>query len=176
MKNLTLKQERFAQAYIRLGDKSAAYREAYSCENMRPETIHSKACILSENGKVRARIEELQNIAKSISETEFKHTITDSLKLDFELINRYKKHMDVLENPTSTTKQVNIAKRAMAFIKVQGFNAAMDRVSKKLGFYEKNNEQNQPIVNVGEGFTPDMEKRLKYLLEKANRSLKQKND
>jgi len=171
MKNLTLKQERFAQAYVQLGDKSAAYREAYSCEKMKDTTIHSKACILSENGKVRARIEELQNIAKTISEEGFLHTITDSLKLDFMVINKYEKHLKVLENPASTIRQINIAKRALAFIKVQGFNAAMDRVSKKLGFYEKNNEQNKPIFNLTEGFTPDKEKRLLELVKKAQKSI-----
>lgn len=171
MKNLTLKQEAFTQAFVRLGDKSAAYREVYSCENMKSSTIHSKACLLSENGKVRARIEELQDIAKKISETQFKHTITDSLKLDFQLINRYNKHLEILENQQSTAKEVNAAKRAMAFIKVQGFNAAMDRVSKKLGFYEKNNEQKQPVIEL-EGFTPDKEKRLKELIAKAQNHIK----
>lgn len=165
--NLTLKQENFALAFIRLGDKSAAYREVYSCSNMKPATIHSKASLLSDNGKVRARLEELQSIAKNVAEIEFKHTLKDSLNLDFELINRYNKHLQILENPLSTTKQVNTAKRAMAFIKVQGFNAAMERVSKKLGFYEKNNEQKQSIYDF-EGFTPDKKKRLDELLAKAN--------
>ena len=109
---------------------------------------------------------ELQIIAKNIAEAEFNHTLKDSLKLDFELINRYKKHLEILENPLSTTKQVNTAKRAMGFIKVQGFNAAMDRVSKKLGFYEKNNEQKQTIYDK-EGFTPDKKKRLEELIAKA---------
>lgn len=164
--NLTLKQENFAQAFIRLGDKSAAYREVYSCQNMKTTTIHSKASLLSDQGKVRARIEELQSIAKNVAEVEFNHTLKDSLKLDFELINRYKKHLEILENPLSTTKQVNTAKRAMAFIKVQGFNAAMERVSKKLGFYEKNNEQKHSSYDT-DSFTPDKKKRLEELILKA---------
>ncbi|RRJ91517.1 terminase small subunit [Paenimyroides tangerinum] len=62
-KPLTIKQEIFCQAYLRLGDKSAAYREAYSCSNMKAETIHSKASLLSSEDKVRARIEQLQKEA-----------------------------------------------------------------------------------------------------------------
>lgn len=164
--NLTLKQENFAQSFIRLGDKSAAYREVYSCQNMKDKTINERASRLANEYKVSTRIEELQSIAKSVAEVEFNHTLKDSLKLDFELINRYKKHLEILENPLSTTKQVNTAKRAMGFIKVQGFNAAMDRVSKKLGFYEKNNEQKQTIYDK-EGFTPDKKKRLEELIAKA---------
>lgn len=63
LKPLTIKQEAFCQAYLRLGDKSAAYREVYSCANMKAETIHSKASLLSSEGKVTARIEELQKEA-----------------------------------------------------------------------------------------------------------------
>lgn len=164
--NLTIKQEAFAQAFIRLGDKSAAYREVYSCNNLKPKSIHELASTLSTNIKVASRIKELQDIARKASEHEFSHTITDSLKLDFQLINRYNKHLEILENQHSTTKQVNAAKRAMAFIKVQGFNAAMDRVSKKLGFYEKNNEQLTPTIG-NEQFTEENQKRIDELINKA---------
>lgn len=57
---LTLKQENFCQAYIKLADKSAAYREAYNASNMKPETIHERASKLSNEYKVSTRIEELQ--------------------------------------------------------------------------------------------------------------------
>jgi len=65
MSGLTQKQENFCQAFIRLADKSAAYREAYNCQNMAAETINRKAFDLYNNGKIRARIdfltEELKN-------------------------------------------------------------------------------------------------------------------
>ena len=62
-KPLTIKQEAFCQAYLRLGDKSAAYREAYSCLKMKPETIHAMASKLSSDQKVAIRIEQLQKEA-----------------------------------------------------------------------------------------------------------------
>jgi phage terminase small subunit len=62
-KPLTIKQEAFCQAYLRLGDKSAAYREAYSCLKMKPETIHAMASKLSSDHKVAIRIEQLQKEA-----------------------------------------------------------------------------------------------------------------
>ena len=57
---LTPKQEAFAQAYVELGNASEAYRRAYNAENMKTETIHVKACELLGNGKVAARVAELQ--------------------------------------------------------------------------------------------------------------------
>jgi len=62
-KPLTIKQEAFCQAYMRLGDKSAAYREVYSCSKMKPETINVRASILSNEYKVSIRIKELQQDA-----------------------------------------------------------------------------------------------------------------
>lgn len=62
-KPLTIKQEAFCQAYVRLGDKSAAYREVYSCSKMKPESINRKAVEVYQNGNVTARIEQLRKDA-----------------------------------------------------------------------------------------------------------------
>lgn len=43
------------------GSNSEAYREAYSTENMKPETVHVKACEVNSNGKVQERIAEILN-------------------------------------------------------------------------------------------------------------------
>lgn len=78
--NLTLKQEDFCQAYIRLGDKSAAYREAYSCSKMKPETVHVKANELSNVGKVSVRIKELQAEVAIIAKEKFEITSEEMLR------------------------------------------------------------------------------------------------
>lgn len=58
---LTPKQEAFAQAYVETGNASEAYREAYpKARSWKPETVHSKASHLLNNGKVLARINELR--------------------------------------------------------------------------------------------------------------------
>lgn len=54
------KQEKFARLFIETGNASEAYRGAYDAEGMKPETIHRKAKELMDNGKITARIEELQ--------------------------------------------------------------------------------------------------------------------
>lgn len=163
--NLTLKQEAFAQAYVRLGDKSAAYREAYKCGKMKPLTINNNAYKLFDNNDITTRIAELTEIAKQISENEFKHSLSDSLKLDMEIVEKYKKHISVLENPDADYKEIEVAKRTIQFIGINGFNAAQDRVSKKLGFYEKDNEQRKNPALIIEDELATKE-RIKALLEK----------
>lgn len=65
---LTGKQLAFAQAYLELGSKADAYRKAYNCERMRPETIRVKAGELSIVPEVRSKIEELQAAAAKRNE------------------------------------------------------------------------------------------------------------
>ena len=57
---LTIKQEKFAQLVVELGDNSKAYRGAYDASRMKPESVHRKARELIENVKVAARIDELR--------------------------------------------------------------------------------------------------------------------
>ena len=57
---LTIKQEKFAQLVVELGDNSKAYRGAYDASRMKPESVHRKARELIENVKVSARIDELR--------------------------------------------------------------------------------------------------------------------
>ncbi len=66
---LTAAQARFCESYWRCRNASLAYREAYSSEGCAAATIHRKAAELMKNGKVTARLAELQAIANA----EFRH-------------------------------------------------------------------------------------------------------
>lgn len=142
LKSLTPKQKKFCEKYIELGNKLEAYRQSYVADKMKVPSINKCVQELFKNTLITSYIDSLQKT----NEKEFKHTMSDSLKLDFELINRYKKHLLILENPKCNPVEASASKRTMNFIGVQGFNAAMERVSKKLGFYEKDNEQKTTIV------------------------------
>ncbi|WP_424493908.1 terminase small subunit [Salinimicrobium sp. GXAS 041] len=72
MKKLTKKQEIFAKEYVKLDDASAAYRIAYSTSRMKDKTVNEKASRLLKEGKVRARVNELQKVAAEIAEKDFK--------------------------------------------------------------------------------------------------------
>jgi phage terminase small subunit len=85
--NLTLKQEAFAQAYVKSGDASEAYREVYSYNNMKPATINRKAHDVLKNGKVSARIEVLKEKISKIAEKKFNITHEEILN-----------HLNILRN------------------------------------------------------------------------------
>lgn len=68
---LTAKQAAFAQAYIELGNASAAYRKAYASQAT-PECVHTEASRLLKNPAVtlriqvlRAELDELHKITRS---------------------------------------------------------------------------------------------------------------
>lgn len=65
---LTPKQEKFCNYYLETGNASEAYRRAYSCKNMKPETIIVKASELLANGNITVRVNELRGELKKRSD------------------------------------------------------------------------------------------------------------
>lgn len=137
--NLTPKQRKFCEKYIELGNKQEAYRQSYNASRMTNSSIGKEVFVLFQNPNVTQYIEELQEK----NQKAFIHTIEDSLKLDYEIIERYKFHTDILNNPKSTKKNIEVAERVLKFIGIAGFNAAQERIAKKLGYYEKDKS---PII------------------------------
>ena len=60
---LTPKQEQFCLFYLKEGNASEAYRQAYDAERMKDTTVHRKAKELLDNGKVAARLDQLRATA-----------------------------------------------------------------------------------------------------------------
>jgi hypothetical protein len=78
-KALTQKQEKAAQHFVEHGNKSDAYRHAYSTTNQADKTINENASRLFSGSKVSARVKELQ------AATLKRHEITvDSLAAEYE--------------------------------------------------------------------------------------------
>lgn len=174
--NLTIKQEKFCQAYIKTGDKTAAYREAYSCSNMKPEVIHVKANVLAKMDKVAVRIKELQGKVAKIAEEKFKITSEEMLR-----------HLNILRN-SRIDEYVEYKKGRLIFkdfdkltpeqlmciesikqnrygeieIKLHGKEWTIEKINKHIGFYEKDNEQKNKIFTSPE----ERDKRIKELQEK----------
>ena len=82
---LTQKQESYCQAFIRIGNKSEAYRYAYDADAMNKNTVNSKAWELHSNGEVTARIEELQKEARERNKVKIDDVLgylADMIKFD----------------------------------------------------------------------------------------------
>lgn len=76
---LTVKQEKFSQLYIQLGNASEAYRRSYNAVNMKPESINVKACQLLKEAKIKLRVEQLKQLSQK------RHMVTvDSLTKELE--------------------------------------------------------------------------------------------
>lgn len=80
---LRLKQEKFCLEFVKCGNASEAYRKSYNIANMKSETINRKAKELMDNGKIRARLQELNAELKSraiASAEEIQETLTKLLR------------------------------------------------------------------------------------------------
>lgn len=185
---LTIKQEKFCQSYIKLGDKSAAYREAYSTSRMKPETVNNKAYILSEKDYIRARIEFLRSEIKQDNKatiSEVLNTLSDMLRFDIsELYDANGNLKNIHSIPKKSrlmisqleTDEIYVKNEAIGQVKkIKVFDKmqAVEKFMKYFGAYEKDNGQKQPIVNVdfSEGFTEEKKARLLELKKKLDKSL-----
>jgi hypothetical protein len=60
------KQETFCRAFLELGDATQAYRQAYSADRMKPDTVWRRTKELMNNGNVAARLGALGITAEAI--------------------------------------------------------------------------------------------------------------
>ena len=81
MKELTPKQEDFAQQIVKGSTQADAYRTAYNASSMKDETIWSNASRLIDNSKVKARLKELRKPAVDKVNLTLESHLTDLLKL-----------------------------------------------------------------------------------------------
>lgn len=86
---LTVKQEKFCNAYIETGNASEAYRRSYDCTMMRDEVISVKASELLSNGKITVRVKELQGELKSRSNITKEQVLAELAKIAFSSMAHY---------------------------------------------------------------------------------------
>lgn len=134
---LTTKQERFCIEVVKQSNYSDAYRIAYDASSMSDETINRKASELMSNGKITARVKELQ--APVVEEA--RHTLKDSIEQDQNLIKRYEHALNLLSCVTTPEIDLKAAERTIKYIGAGGYNGAKDRLNKIAGHYEKDNSQ-----------------------------------
>ena len=151
---LTNKQELFCQEYMKTGNKSEAYRRAYSTSNMSESSINVNASNMDKNTKIALRIKELQDKQKK----KYEYTLEKSVKRDLNLIKTFEAALEILQNIYSNEQEISAADRTIKYIGATGYSQAQDRLSKQLGFYEKDNKQKEVKLNVislGKGVKPE---------------------
>jgi len=66
---LTIKQDSFVQEWVKIGNKSEAYRRAYDTQNMAAKTVTEKASLLSAQDYIRARYTQLTKVGRESTDT-----------------------------------------------------------------------------------------------------------
>jgi phage terminase small subunit len=83
MTDLAIKQERFAQKYVELGNASEAYRRSYDADNMVPETFHNEAHALLKHRKISARVEQLEGLRLKRHEVTVDRVVSEYRRIAF---------------------------------------------------------------------------------------------
>jgi phage terminase small subunit len=156
---LTLKQEAFCNYYIETGNASEAYRRAYSCENMQGDTINRKAAELLQNGKITARVGELQDQLQRKSDITKEEALVELANI---VRSRVTDIMNVKgtrvvvkslsELPDNVTSSIASVKKVKGGIEIRFYDkiAAIDRLSKMLGWDKPTSLSVQGSVPVAE--------------------------
>lgn len=192
---MTNKQEKFATEFVKLGDASAAYRAAYNCKRMKPNTINVKASELLKNGKVSVRVRELQKEAAKVAKKHFEVDSKEILgHLNILRQSRIDEYVELIEKPVKTedskgnkkTEFVQVLQfkpferlteqqlmciesikhgRNGIELKLHGKDWTIDKISRHIGFYAEDNYQQNPTMAPEE-----RRSRIKALQEKLNKS------
>ncbi|WP_122333111.1 terminase small subunit [Parabacteroides sp. AF48-14] len=155
---LTIKQENFCNYYVECGNASEAYRRAYSCDRMKPGIVNRKAKELMDNGKIAARVKELQNERKEQSDitkekilSELSNIAFSSIahlhntwieRKDFELLTEKQKSSiksistKILKKNVGTNEDPEIID--VEYVKIELYDKikAIERICKMLGYDE----------------------------------------
>lgn len=163
--NLTIKQEKFCQAYIRLGDKSAAYREAYNASNMKPESVNNKAYVLFDKVYIRSRIDELRAAVaerNKITLDELISTLAGMVRFDpAKMYDENGNLKNIHDIPVEGRRMISKIKSFEEYSgrgenrELIGFTkevdvydklTAVEKLMKHLGGYERDNQQKTPLL------------------------------
>ena len=140
---LTTKQENFCNKYIECGNASEAYRTAYSCGKMKPESVNRLAVALINNVKIASRIEILQAELKAKSDISKERIleelaaildsrITDYLDFDGVFIS-FKPSCDWTDKQVRAVESIKDGKNGIE-LKLHGKSWTVERICKMLGF------------------------------------------
>ena len=143
LNNLTIKQEKFCQAYIETGNASEAYRKAYSCKKMKDSVVNIKACELLKNGKVTVRVRELQGELKKSSDIKKTAILEELSCIAFSDIRDYvtfdgttlkfKNFDELTDKQARAIESIKKSKTGIE-IKLHGKSWSIERICKMLGY------------------------------------------
>lgn len=132
MKKLTIKEEKFANLYLELGDKTEALRRSYDCSNMSDKTIWTMASKLSNSPKVSTRIDALRK------EMQLEHAIDRNWILNKHLttINTFSYLLELAMQENLSKEDLRKINLLKDTVKGSDYRGALESISRMLGLYE----------------------------------------
>jgi phage terminase small subunit len=175
---LTVKQQKFINKYLECGNASEAYRFAYSCENMKDETVNNKAYELLKKGEITARIKELQERLQLKSDLTKERIlfeleciidaqITDYLEFNGKSI-KFKPFNQLTQRQIKAIESIKRGKKGIE-LKLHGKSWTIERICKMLGYdapekfeYTGKDQMSIELINKALDSIPENEKNELY--------------
>lgn len=140
---LTAKQENFVVKYLETSNATEAYRYAYDCSKMKPNTVRRAAIETLKHPKINAEIERRMKVSAQTSEIT-KRQVLDELKnileaniadyVDFDGCHIHFKSFDELtEKQLKAIESIKETKHGIE-LKLHGKSWTIERICKMLGF------------------------------------------
>lgn len=134
-RGLTPKQEKFCQLYIELGNASEAYRQSYNAENMKTETINTRAKEMLKKGPIKVRINELQEYHLKRHSVTVDNIIADLQELRDICMGRKSVVMtDTVKN--AQEGKIDAVNNQMFVFEPTSANKALELLGKHLGMFK----------------------------------------
>lgn len=133
MKKLTVKQERFAQLVVKLGNQSEAYRQAYNVKGTTSEqVVHNEASKLATDRYISVRIEELRE------ETKKAHAIDRDrmVKYNLRLVEAWEELWELGKKENKTKEEIQRFYLCKDLVKGSDYKSCLAEISKLTGLYE----------------------------------------
>lgn len=175
MGRLTIKQEKFCNYYVECGNASEAYRMAYSCEKAKCDTVNRKSVELLNNGKITARVKEIQAEQKAksdITKEEVLKMLRNIMYADIRNFLTIKGGFVAIKDSSEWTDDMALQVESVRQtkdgieIKLNGRAWSIQRICKMLGF----DAEEKIAVNVEKNLSPEEAKaKVGELMEKYGR-------
>lgn len=132
MKKLTVKEEKFAQLVVELGNQSEAYRQAYDCSNMTDKSVWELASRAVNEDKVMSRIEQLKQELRDANK------ITKQKVIDYHLrmVEAWEELFQLGKKENKTKEETQRFYLCKELVKGSDYRGSLDSVSKMLGLNE----------------------------------------
>lgn len=184
MANLTPKQEAFCQVYIKTGNATEAYRAAYDCSKMKPESVNRLAKANLDNIKIASRIKEIQEQYIKKNGLSPDKVLAEWARIGFadirQLLNENGGLLPVSKWPDSISAAVAAIKirqepdqgddppADIIELKLWPKTNALDALSKNLGLFEKDNDQRKPVFNLNANIHPSLLRLMEFTHDGQN--------